>query len=288
MPHIGSARLSELRPARIARCYGELRSKGRKDGKGGLSETSLEHTHRCLHAALEHAAKWRLIARNVCDDVVKPKRRQVEMRTWSADELSSFLTSTNTHRLHPLFLLAATSAARRGELLGLRWEDIDLDTARLSIRRGRTSVAYEVVEETPKSRKSVRTVDLDPRTVTELRRWRKAQIEERLAWGAGWTDSGYVFTNEDGTPIHPHRVADAFDAAVKRSKLPKIRFHDYADLRHTWATIALRAGVSPKIVSERLGHASVGFTLDIYAHAVPGWQADAAEQVASLVFGGSR
>lgn len=115
-----------------------------------------------------------------------------------------------------------------------------------------------------------------------LRRWRKAQREERLAWGPGWTDTGLVFTREDGTAVHPHHVANAFDAAVKRSGQPRIRFHD---LRHTWATPALRAGVSPKIVSERLGHASVGFTLDTYAHAVPGWQAEAAATVAGLVFG---
>ena len=103
-----------------------------------------------------------------------------------------------------------------------------------------------------------------------------------MKWGPAWTDSGLVFTHENGEGLHPHQVADAFDAAVKRSKAPRVRFHD---LRHTWATLALRAGVSPKIVSDRLGHASVGFTLDVYAHATPGWQAEAAATVAELVFG---
>jgi integrase len=120
------------------------------------------------------------------------------------------------------------------------------------------------------------------------------RLEERMAWGPAWTDSALVFTREDGTGLHPHQVATAFDAAVrrpsaseiakdkKRSDRPVVRFHD---LRHSWATLALRAGVSPKIVSERLGHASVGFTLDVYAHAVPGWQAEAAATVADLMFG---
>jgi integrase len=285
IPHLGDVRLSELRPALVARCYADLRTSGRRDGNGGLSETSIEHTHRCLHSALEHAARTRLVARNVADDVVKPKRGHVEMRTWSAEELTVFLASTARHRLYPLFVTAATTAMRRGEILGLQWQDVDLDAGRLSVRRSRTSVGYAIVEDAPKSRKSVRTVDLDPETVAVLRRWRKSQLEERLAWGEGWTDTELVFTREDGTGLHPHQVADAFDAAVKRSKQPKVRYHD---LRHTWATLALRAGVSPKIVSERLGHASVGFTLDTYAHATPGWQAEAAATVAGLVFGGKQ
>ena len=297
IPHLGDVRLAELRPAMIAKCYAELRTNGRRlvqrkdTGNGsetavarGLSETSLEHSHRTLHAALEHATKSRLVARNVADDVVKPKRGHVEMTTWDAEQLRRFLDSTADHRLHPLFVTAATTALRRGELLGLRWSDLDLDAARLSVRRSRTSVGYEVIEDAPKSRKSVRTVDLDPETVAVLKRWQTKQRKvEKIAWGAGWADSELVFSRADGTGLHPHQVADAFDAAVKRSKLPPVRFHD---LRHGWATIALRAGVSPKIVSERLGHASVGFTLDVYAHATPGWQAEAAATVADLVFGG--
>jgi integrase len=257
---------------------------GRRDGKGGLSETSIEHTHRCLHAALEHAAKSRLISRNVADDVVKPKRGHVEMRTWTAKELRTFIDKTVQDRLQPLWFTAATTAMRRGELLALKWEDTDLDATRISVRRNRVAVGYTVVEGTPKSRKSVRTVDLDPESVRVLKQWRKAQKAERLRWGPAWTDSGYVFTAENGAPLHPHQVADGFDAAVLRSGVPAIRFHD---LRHGWATMALRAGVSPKIVSDRLGHASVGFTLDTYCHAVPGWQAEAAAVVAGLIFGGS-
>jgi integrase len=281
-PHLGNVRLRDLRAAQIAHCYSELRMSGRRNGEGGLSETSLEHSHRVLHAALEHAARSRLIPRNVCDDVVKPKRVHTEMKTWTAKELTAFLTATADDRLHPLWVTAATTALRRGELLGLRWSDLDLDHARLAVRRSRTSVGYEVIEDAPKSKRSVRTVDLDPETVAILKRWRKAQKEERLAWGAGWVDTGLVFTREDGIGLHPHAVSDAFDAAVKRSKAPKIRLHD---LRHTWATVTLRAGMSPKIVFDRLGHASVGFTLDTYAHATPGWGAEAASVFAGLVFG---
>lgn len=281
VPHLGDIRLSELRPADISRCYTELRTSGRRDGNGGLSETSLEHTHRCLHAALEHAAKNRQVARNVADDVVKPKRGHVEMRIWTPEQLSTWLDTTKEDRLWPLWLTAATTAARRGELLGLKWSDVDLAAGRLSIRRSRTSVGYEVVEGAPKNGRA-RTIGLDAPTVAVLKDWRQVQRKERMAFGEGRVDSGYVFTREDGTPLHPHQVADAFDGAVRRAKVPTIRFHD---LRHGWASMALAAGVNPKVVSERLGHASVGFTLTVYAHATPDMQTEAAATVAGLVFG---
>ncbi|MGI8631607.1 MAG: tyrosine-type recombinase/integrase [Solirubrobacterales bacterium] len=282
VPHLGDVRLSELRPASIARCYAELRTSGRRDGKGGLSETSLEHTHRVLHSALEHATRSRLVARNVSNDVVKPRRGHVDMKTWSPQQLRAFLDSTRSHRLHPLFLTAGTTAMRRGEVLGLRWEDVDLEAARLSVRRNRVAVGYQVLEGTPKTRKGVRVIDLDPETVATLRAWRRHRLEERLAGGPTGVDSGLVFVREDGTGLHPHAVADAFERALAHSGVPAIRFHD---LRHTWASLALQAGVSAKVVSERLGHASISITLDTYTHVLPAMQADTAAQVAGLIFG---
>jgi integrase len=291
-PWLGDVPLGKLRPAQISACYAKLREKGRRDGNGGLSETSLEHTHRCLRAALEAAAKSRMIPRNPADDIVKkPKRGQVEMCTWMPEQLKAFLDLTEPDRFHPLWVLAAMTGMRRGELLGLKWSDIDvkwddkpIEDGRLSVLRNRVAVGYEVVEGTPKTPRSIRVIDLDSETIRILKKWKNgAQKGEQLAWGPGWTDSGYVFTREDGTPLHPHQVADAFEAAVLRSGLPVIRFHD---LRHGWATMALRAGASPKIVSERLGHVSVGFTMTVYAHATPGWQKEEAEKVAGIVFGG--
>ena len=195
-PHLGDEKLSALAPPAISRCYTELRAKGRRDGTGGLSPTSLEHTHRTLRLALQAAVEDRLIARNPADALkkdAKPRRAHVEMRTWSAEQLGAFLDSTREQRLHELFLVAATTACRRGELLGLRWEDIDLATSRLSVRRSRTSVAYEVVEDTPKTRKGVRTVDLDPETVAAMRRWqlRQRKTERTRGVRAGPTRALY-------------------------------------------------------------------------------------------------
>jgi integrase len=286
IPTLGNEKLSTLAPPAIARAYSELRISGRRDGRP-LSATSLAHTHRTLRLALEAAVEDRLIARNPADALKKdekPKRRQAEMNVYTAQQLRAFLDSTSSHRLHPLFFLAATSAARRGELLALKWADIDLDAGQLSIRRSRVVVGYTVHEGTPKNGKA-RTVSLDPETVSVLRRWRRRQREERLAWGEGYCDSDYVFTAEDGQPVHPGVIADAFGRAVRRSGQPVLNFHG---LRHTWATLALAAGTNPKVVQERLGHHSAALTLDLYSHVLPGMQAEAAATVAGLVFGGQR
>jgi integrase len=162
---------------------------------------------------------------------------------------------------------------RRGEVLGLRWADLDLDKARLAVRHTLISIAYKVTESTPKTHQA-RVVDLDPETVRQLHAHRTSQHQP--ADGA----AGLVFCRPDGSPLHPQSFTEAFDRAVANAGLPRIRLHD---LRHTHATIALRAGVPVKIISERLGHSTPAFTLKVYAHAIPGMQSEAASQIAALV-----
>jgi len=170
---------------------------------------------------------------------------------------------------------------RRGEALGARWDDLDLDNATWQVRRTLLpSTDGGTIDGTPKTARGRRSVALDAGTVKVLRKWRRAQLEERLAWGAAWTDTGRVFTREDGTDLYPSRISAEFDRLVKRSRLPRIRLHD---LRHTPATLALAANVHPKVVQGRLGHASVKTTLDLYSHVAPGMQQDTAATVAALV-----
>ena len=286
IPIIGDTKLSGLQAPEIARCINQLRESGRRDGTGGLSGTSVQHILRTLNTALRAAVRSRKIVRNPVDDLdddEKPRRERVELHVWSAEELASYLASTERgDRLYPLWVTAATTALRRGELAGLKWSDIDLDTGRLSVRRSRTQVRYEVREDAPKNGRS-RVVALDAATVEVLTRWRSRQRKERMAFGPGRVDSGYVFTKQDGLPLHPAAMTSAFDRAVRRSGLPRVRFHG---LRHSWATISLQAGTNVKVVLERLGHHSPAFTLSVYAHVLPGMQSEAAETFAGLVFGG--
>jgi integrase len=172
---------------------------------------------------------------------------------------------------------------RRGEVLGLRWHDIDLSTGRIAIRHTLVSIAYEIQDSTPKTHQA-RVVDLDPGTIEHLRAHRSRQAVQQEDWGAGYEESDLVFRREDGSPIHPDSFTQAFDAEVRRSGLPRIRLHD---LRHTHATNALRAGIPVKVISERLGHENPAFTMKQYAHVLPGMQAEAAALIAALVAGRS-
>ena len=203
------------------------------------------------------------------------------MSVWTAPQVREFLEHVRDDRLGPLFLLASTTGLRRGELLGLQWVDLNLQARRLSVRRSRVSVGYAVSISEPKTRRGIRQIAVDDVTVKVLRDYRMRQLEERIAWGPAWHDSGFVFTKEDGRPLHPDHVSKRFDRVVRSSGLPRIRFHD---LRHTYATLALQADVHPKVVSERLGHANISITLDTYSHAIPALDEEAARRVAELVF----
>ena len=205
------------------------------------------------------------------------------MVTWTAEQLRSFLDGVRDDRLHAAYVLLATTGMRRGEALGLRWADLDLEEGHAAIRQTVIAVNHQPSIGTPKTAKGRRTVRLDKATVTALREHRKRQAEERLQMGTGWTDRGLVFCRVDGHLLHPERFSRSFGDRVRKLGLPKIRLHD---LRHGWATMALAAGVHPKVVQERLGHANIGITLDVYSHVTAGLHDDAAERVAGLVFGG--
>jgi integrase len=171
---------------------------------------------------------------------------------------------------------------RRGELAGLRWVDVDLDAGRASPRRPRVVVNYTVEVSEPKTAKGRRSVALDAVTVAALREHRERQAKDRAVVGPGWQDSGLVFTRLDGAPLHPDLISDWFERLAREAGLPKIRLHD---VRHSYASAALAAGIPAKIVSERLGHATVQITLDTYSHVLPGLDAQAAETVARLILG---
>jgi integrase len=282
-PELGPIPLQALTATRLNEFYASLISEGRRDGNGGLAPKTVRYLHGIIRKALADAARWNLLQRNVADQADPPTIRSTapEMKTWTADELAQFLDFVSDDQLYAAWVVAATAGLRRGEVLGLRWIDIDLNASRLSVQQTLVSVAYETRFSVPKTARSRRSVSLDATTVAALRAHRKRQLEERMSWGQAYRDSGLVVTREDGTLVHPDRFTQMFDKHVKDAGLPRIRLHD---LRHTHATLALAAGVHPKVVSERLGHATVAFTLDVYSHAVPALQEEAADRIAALIF----
>jgi integrase len=275
-PHIGSVKLAKLTGSQVNHLYAKLAVSGAKDGRRGLSPMTIHHVHTCLHKAMKDAVRWGRIARNPLDAADPPRKTGdggKEMKTWSAEQLRAFLDAVKEDRLHPLWFVIAFTGMRRGEALGLRWSDVDLANGRLSVRRALIPTNRDVVVSEPKTAKGRRVIALDPATVEVLKAQAARQLVEQNEWEDGWTESGLVFTAENGAALDPESVSRWWRLAVKQSMLPRIRLHD---LRHTHATLALQAGIHPKVVSERLGHATVSITLDTYSHAIPAMQEEAA------------
>ena len=274
-PNIGHIPLQKLQPEDLDGLYAKLLTDGKRNGKeGGLSARCVRAVHTTIQSALSDAARKGTVLRNVADLADPPAagRSEQAMSVWSSDELRCFLEAISGHDLYPLYLLAATTGMRRGELAGLTWRNVDLDAARLTVNQQILSVGYNIIKSSLKSATSRRTIDLDPLTVAELRRHRRNQLEQRMATGRR-SDDGYVFAKPDGSPVHPDYISQTFRRTVAKLDMPRIRLHD---LRHTHASILLQQGVNAKVVSERLGHSSVAFTMTVYQHVMPGMQAQAA------------
>jgi integrase len=273
VPHIGGVKLRKLNPAIIQKMYTDL-------SDSGLSARSVHHTHRALHKAMKHALRQGMIARNPCEAVDPPRAQGSEMKTLSGSEVGVLLSGTEGERFHTLYVLAITSGLRMGELLGLRWSDVEFEKRRLFVRRSLQKAKGGFMFVEPKTAKSRRTVMLTDRALTALKTHRQHQIEDRLALGPSWNDQDLVFTSEIGGPMDPGNCAAIFKKALRRLELPDIRFHD---LRHTCATLLLSAGTHPKIVSEMLGHSTIVLTLDTYSHVIPVMHSEAAETMERIL-----
>lgn len=283
VPHIGGIRLQALTAEHLDRCYRTLEREGGRHGQP-LAPKTVRHAHTTVRTALAAAVKRGYVPRNVADDANPPRLIRPEMKTWTADEVRQFLDHVAEDRWYPMWLLFFTTGLRRGEVIGLRWQDVDLDRGSLTVRHVLTRVDGKTVSTTPKTTKGRRTIALDAATVTALRGWRRRQLADRMAAGPAWQDTGLVFTWEDGTLVHPNLPTEWLRQHAAEARLPRIRLHD---ARHTWASLALVAGVPAKVVSERLGHATVSITLDVYTHAHPALDAEAADTVAQAILGGS-
>jgi integrase len=290
VPFIGNVPLRSLDAGQLNALYSQLLAGGRRDSKnGGLSPRTVRYVATILHRALKDAVRWRRIPVNPAAAADPPRAKLVKesqpaMKVWAAAELVRFLIATSASRYQPAWLTLATTGMRRGELLGLMWDDVDLLNGRLSIRRALVVIDH-VPQVGPTKTGKPRVIELDAATVAALKAWKSRQAQEHLLMGVGYQDTGLVFTHPDGRPYHPERFSREFDRAVERHGLERIRLHD---LRHGWATMALEQGVHVKVVSERLGHSSVVITLDTYSHVSPAMASDAAERVSSLIFGGSK
>ena len=273
-PQIGRVRLSQLTAQQVQMVYAKLSAPV-------LSSTSVLHAHHVLHRALESALRLGLVQRNVTNMVERPRKRQTDIHPLSREQARAYLDAAANDRLAALFTLALSTGMRLGEMLALRWADVDLAATPAVVRVNTTLKWREgvFVLAAPKTKSSRRQIALTAHVADVLRRHQRAQRVERLAAGPAWEGGkwGLIFCDEIGRPLMDGHVRLKHWRICKLAGVPRIRPHD---LRHTAATLLLGQRVNPKVVSEMLGHSSVGITLDIYSHVLPDMQHDAAAAMA--------
>jgi integrase len=278
-PILGRIALQQLTRNEVKAAYLKLAESGGSNGSK-LSSKTVHNCHLTLRKALGDAVEDRLLPFNPADAAHKLQGDRPEMLTWSAEELRTFLTGCETSDNHPLWRLASHTGMRRGEVLGLRWRDVDLEASRLSVRQQLVRNGAKVGFGPPKTAKGRRSLALDAGTVEILKAHRDSQHKGRWKLGAAYGDLDLVFARNDGSPLDPDVVTAQFDRQLVKLGIRRIRLHD---LRHTHATLGLAAGIHPKVMQERLGHSSIAVTLDLYSHVVPAMQEDAASRIAAVV-----
>lgn len=288
IPKLGMLPLEKLRPIHIQKFMRDVAEEGRLDGKTTpLSYDSLRYHYRVLHKALEDAVKMQLLPFNPADAVTIPKPPQElddepkeEIQVLTAEQVEIMLEAAKITPYYHLLFVAVRTGLRRGELLGLRWQDIDLKAGKLSVKR---ALAYTPQKgkffKLPKNKKSRRTIDISREVIEVFKDLKKKQAEAKLFYGQYYKDHGLVFCQPDGTPMHPDTPSSWFPEFLQRIGLPRLNFHC---LRHTHASLLLQAGVDIKVISERLGHSSIRITYDLYAHLMPGMQKEAVNKLEKL------
>jgi len=297
VPHLGSIRLRHLDPGHVNKMYRELAETKCKYRAGNLSPKTRRLVHITLRKALGDAERWGLVPRNAAALANPPKVTRHPMCVWTRDELRTFLDAVAEDRLFALWRTLAMTGMRRGEVCGLMWRHVDFAHATLNVEQSRVNVGGVVLVSEPKTGKG-RALAVDAGTLEALKTWRDRQADELLELEFPQSPTTYLFTDAAGEPLHPDRVTKLFDehhAAIRAEILkrheeagtegdppafPRIRLHD---LRHTHATHLLQAGIHPKVVSERLGHATISITLDTYSHVMPGMQESAVEMLAAML-----
>jgi integrase len=280
-PAIGQIPLTTLRPEHLQKLYSDKLTSGRRNGTGGLGSRSVRYIHTTMHKALKSAVKMGMLARNPADAVDIPKVTRREMQVMSETDLHIFLEYAKSTPYYALFYTALFTGMRRSEILALRWCDLDLLLCQSSVTRTLHQLHNrEFVIRQPKTAKGRRLIALSPSTVTVLKEHLATQVEQRRALGLTLQDDDLLFSRTGGKPLLPDSITVAWRKLARRCGLKGIRLHD---ARHTHASLMLKQGVHPKIVQERLGHASIGITLDTYSHVAPGLQQAAANRFDDIV-----
>jgi len=272
-PGLGMVKMKDLNPRQIQALYS-------KKLESGMSPRTVVLIHAVLRRALDQALKSGMIGINPCLAVVRPKFKRKEMKTLSDSQVRTLLSFVEGGRFEVLFWLAVTTGLRQGELLGLKWSDVNWTNRRLGIQRQLQRLRGGLVFSEPKSAAGRRVIALGLTTIEKLRKHQNFQVLERQVAGNSWKENDMMFPSSKGTPMDPSNLYHNFKRLLIEAGLPDVRFHD---LRHTAATLMLQQGVHPKVVQERLGHSDISLTLNTYSHVLPGMQEEAAGKLDELL-----
>lgn len=281
-PAIGNKQLSKIKPLDIQAVYSQMLKKG-------LSPRTVRYAHAILSSALKQAVKWQILALNPASMADLPQNHRKEMKALSPNEAQRFLKAARDDKWYVIFSLAVSTGMRPEEYLGLQWKDIDFDKSTAVVQRAlvwkRKGGGWSLQE--PKTSKSRRTIPLPASVLSELKAHRKGQLKERLSLGQAYQNGDFVFATEIGTPILTSNLTRRhYKPILRKAELSeKIRLYD---LRHTCATLLLSAGISPKVIAERLGHSTIVLTLDTYSHVLPSMQQDATNEIEQMLFAKKR
>ncbi len=276
VPSLGKVRLSELTPQDIQSTMATMR-------RGGASPRTIQQARAILRRALVQAVRWGLIPTNVATLTEAPRQVRSEHKVLAQEDAARFLAATHQDQLGPLYAVALTLGLRQGELLGLRWEDVDLARGQLTVNQTLHRVAGELVVGEPKTHKSRRTLPLPPSVIALFLEEERRQAAREVVAGKRWkNEHDLVFTSRYGTPFDGVDVTHRFQETLAKHGFPKMRFHD---LRHSCVSILLAQGVHPRIVADIAGHSTVNLTLNVYAHALPGMTDDALSRLDRVLSG---
>lgn len=287
LPTIGSVDLAALTPMMLQRLYAAKAGAARLDTHPGkLSASTVKHVHDTIRAALGQAVKWGLLSRNPALAVTPPRPQKLELAVWDADQCSRFLDTAHGDPYYGAFLLAIAGGLRRGEILGLRWQDVDLEARTVAVRQNAVmSHSQGLILQAPKTAGSQRVIAISEDTAAAIEARRAENTKAKEAYddnfGPGsYTDMDLVFAGHNGKPLDVRSFTRRFERLMTKAGVPRIRFHD---LRHTHSTLMLSAGTHVRVIAQRLGHASVRTTMITYAYVLPGLDRNVADQVDGLL-----
>ncbi|MBM7702850.1 tyrosine-type recombinase/integrase [Metabacillus iocasae] len=272
VPELGNYKLSKLSTIQIQSFINRL-------SEEGLSSSTIKKIHEIIRNSLEHAVDFELVPKNVALKVKLPKANKKEMTVWNEDEVNQFLKVAREDPSYIVFHLALTTGMRQGEVLGLRWKDVDLEKGLIRIKQTLSHDGKEMMSGA-KTQSSLRAINLSEVTIRALKTRKLTVSKEKLSLGTIYEDFDLIACTQHGTPFNPANVRRTFNRLIKLADVPKIRFHD---LRHTHATLLLSKGVNVKVISERLGHSNIKVTLDTYSHVLPTMQEEVARKLDEMI-----